>query len=213
MPGPNKHARYSRTGTIPFRDMDSAPDPNWMKGQRQPLLDTPWTILEAADLVLTSGAPGAVATYQWQPVTNPIYDQYNICGPVATENLRIPWDGIYDIWGSCAFITVASVFEWSSILQSAPTSNSGFGAPVFANTLSIPGSNERNYFQNNLAAPVIAPRISIQHTAVPLFANDMIRYQAQVSSASNKTSRFEYFVVRWVSPIPNNMLTIMPNHV
>jgi len=210
---PTQHTRPSKTGTTPQRG--NAFDPNWMKAQRQGLLDTPWCIANAADINLAAGAPGALASFTWNGIAAPdtIYDRFNMIGPNNTTDIRIPWDGIYDIMGSCAFINTNAVFEFSSVLLYAPTSDSGFGAPVFANYLSIPGSFERNYLQVGLAAPTIAPRCPILHAGMPFFANDLIRYQGQVSSASARQTRFEYFMVRWVGPIPNNMATIMPNHV
>jgi len=215
---PVQHQRQSRTGTTPWRDLKAQPDPNFSKDQRQAMLDTPHVTVNAADLTLAAGAPGAFATYTWNPVsTTPpadtIYDPYQMVGPVATTDIRIPWDGMYDIEGSCAFISTNAVFEWSDQLLYAPASDSGYSAPVFGAFLGIPGTNTRNYFASNVAVPIIAPRAIIQHSNMPFFANDLIRIQAQVSCASARLTRWELLVVRWVAPIPNNMLQIRPNHV
>lgn len=200
---PAQHTRPNFTGNIP--DVAGQFNPNWMKLSRQRLVDDPAITTFSAALTLTAGAPGANLAFTFQPTTSPIFDRYNIVGTTATQNLRIPWDGIYDIYGIVLLNPTTQIWEFATLLQSAPTSDSGFGAPVFANYNNPAGFGYRCYFQNNLAAPTIVPRVTFVHTGLEFHANDLIRYMGQIDAAANQTAQLEAFTLRWVSPIPNNL--------
>jgi hypothetical protein len=204
---PVQHTRQSRTGTLP--KIGTSPlDPNWTKLQRQTFLDPPAVTTFSAQLGLAAGAPGANGTYIWQPSALAIYDRYAMVGPVATTQIRIPWDGLYDFTGSILFQTSNAVFEYETTLQFAPTSDSGFAAPVFANVVNPAGFAVRWYFQNGFAPAVLAPRMTFMTRGVEMHANDIIQLLAQVSAAALKNTLVENFDIRWVAPIPNNMINI-----
>jgi hypothetical protein len=205
---PIQHNRPSRTGTIPYRDLKQKTDPNWMKGQRQPLLDTPAVTTFSAQLAHPLGAPGANVTFIWQPTSSPIYDRYNMVGPTASTSIRIPWDGIYDIVGSILANTSAQLFEWAGTLQGAPTSDSGFGAPVFATLLNASGFAIRYYFANRVAPAVLPTRYVFGTRGLEFHANDLIQLLGQISAAGNNGFTVEQLDVRWCAPIPNNMINV-----
>lgn len=204
---PIQHTRPSRTGTIPARDNKSIADPNWAKNQRQPLLDTPAVTTFVSALALPAGAPGAVVTPTFQPVSA-IYDRYFMVGPTAVQFIRIPWDGIYDITIEFQYHDPAQVYEVQIYAQSATTSDTGFAAPVWNNLNQPNGSLFQMYIQNNVAAPKFGQFYNTIWRGIELHANDLIRLQAQQSGVGAANTFITFFDVRWAAPIPNNMINV-----
>jgi hypothetical protein len=210
MAGPNQRSRSSRTGTIPTRDLTAFNDPNWSKTQRQPLLDTP--------VCITGSNGGAVVTGVNFPILwnipAPIYDRYNMIGQgSATTMIRIPWDGIYSFEFIVNFVNLQAV-ELRCVPFLATTSDTGFGAIVFNQMLGpVSGAALGSYLQYTKAAPAIGMRGNFRLFGYELHANDLVQLVLQANAAANQSFNIDYAVFKWDFPIPNNMLTIMPNHV
>lgn len=146
---------------------------------------------------IAAGAPGVLSQVTWQPVTNPLYDLFNIVGPVATKNLRIPIDGFYNFW--CIWNVndnPATTTEIEVRVEVAPTSNSGIGSPVFAQ------AGDR-FSKTILSTNSLDRYLTCDWKGIELHANDLLRFSVRINgpvaftNTDVESSQFEY-----VAPIP-----------
>lgn len=146
---------------------------------------------------LVNGSPGALSSVTWTPNTNPIYDPYFMITP-ATTTIRIPWDGFYDFWMVWNVAdNVATTESFACIPQSAPASDSGYGAPSFSN---IVGTQTKLLTQGT---STLDTNFMCVYRGVELHANDLVRFQARVWGTQTLTATTVTAAeFHWVAPIP-----------
>lgn len=150
---------------------------------------------------LAAGAPGASKVIVWTPNANKLYDAWSmISGPTnALGNIRIPRDGFYDFWLHFTWTDVFAVrTQLRCFMQKAPTSTSGYAAPVFASiagmTASLDVPQAGGTFLNNW---------SCLFRGVELHAHDLVRFQEQQSGTAGFAGiSVDAQEFRYLYPIP-----------
>lgn len=194
---PKQHTIHAQ---LPVKgDSDDKYNPNWLSLTRS--LNASWPVCVGAvgnPGNIASGVPGALSTVLWQPANTLLRDQYSFIGPTATENIRIPFDGYYDFWMDWQILDVPAANEELEIrLESAPTSDSGFAAPVFTEV-------QPRFTKTFFSTKSLDNHFFILHRGVELHANDLVRFRVRVNGGTTfTTTTVITSEFRFTYPIPN----------
>jgi hypothetical protein len=198
-----KQPVISPVGFVPIQDRGAPNANSLLRVQKQGVGGAPVCVgATGAPGTIAHGTPGAESTITWT-ILGPIYDSSQMLFGSPTSNIRITIDGFYSFY----------LFWWSTDniaanietrLQIAPTSDSGFGAPSFAEP-TLDGIVAWRDTVSLGTATSARSGGSMEFRGVELHANDLVRFQVRQDNATTDltgtnvlTSEF-----RFLYPIPN----------
>lgn len=147
---------------------------------------------------IASGSPGAFSYVTWTPNSNPVYDTHNMVTGAPTATIRIPQDGLYDIWLKWAIAdNVASATSLSSILQFANTSDTGIASPSWS---TLPGGQSKTLATGT---STVDTSFMCLYRGNEFHANDLARVGVQIYGSQTLTATTVAIAeFRYIRPLP-----------
>lgn len=173
-------------------------EPNWQEVEKfsRIVKNDPVAVSMTGD----PGALPAAGTFTdivWTANTDPRLDQYHFI--TGTADVRIPIDGYYDFWFTVAILDVPTANGFLEFrLMRAPTSDSGFGAPVFAAV----GSRQSAFLLNGWNQ---GEHFMVDSRGLELHANDLLHFQLRIlgQAGAFTATTVDAAEFRYSYPIPD----------